>query len=159
MEFDIVFDPPRSTAQEKKYASRNGRIFVYESERAKEARRLLQMVLAPHAPRNPLTGALALDVMWRFPYSGKSHYDGEYKQTRPDTDNLDKALKDVMTGLGYWADDALVAREHIEKIWHKAHPGLFIRIKSIAATKLIVIQEHEMDQSERKEQKNARIGI
>lgn len=144
MEFDIVFEPPRATAQEKKYASRNGAVYVYESEQAKEAKRILRMVLAPHAPREPYAGTVAIDVMWRFPYKGKAHYDGEYKATRPDTDNLDKALKDVMTKLGYWEDDALVARETIVKIWHKAHPGLFIRIQPIKETKLIGIQEQDL---------------
>ena len=109
MEFDIRFDPPRSTAQEKQYAVRNGRVVVYETANAKAAKQLLRLVLAPYTPRNPLTGAVALYVTWRFPYKGKTHVDGEYKTTRPDTDNLNKALKDVMTDLGYWKDDALVA--------------------------------------------------
>lgn len=132
MEIDVHFDPPRSTAQEKQYAVRNGRVIVYETAKAKAAKQLLRLVLAPYTPRNPLTGAVALYVTWRFPYKGKAHFDGEYKTTRPDTDNLDKALKDVMTDLGYWKDDALIAREHIEKIWHKEHPGLYVQIMDIS---------------------------
>lgn len=132
MEFDIHFDPPRATAQEKQYAVRNGRVVVYETAKARDAKQLLRLVLAPHAPREPLTGAVALYVTWRFPYKGKAHVDGEYKTTRPDTDNLDKALKDVMTALGYWTDDALVAKEQIEKIWHKERPGLHVRVEDIA---------------------------
>ena len=132
MEINIQFDPPRSTAQEKQYTQKNGRVIVYESKQAKAAKKLLRLVLAPYTPRKPLTGAVALYVTWRFPYKGKTHVDGEYKTTRPDTDNLNKALKDVMTGLGYWKDDALVAREHIEKIWHKEHPGLYVRIVDIS---------------------------
>lgn len=132
MEFDIHFDPPRATAQEKQYAVRNGRVVVYETAKARDAKQLLRLVLAPHAPREPLTGAVALYVTWRFPYKGKSHVDGEYKTTRPDTDNLDKALKDIMTALGYWTDDALVAKEQIEKIWHKERPGLHVRVEDIA---------------------------
>lgn len=143
MEFDIIFEPPRATAQEKKYACRNGVVYVYESEQTKAAKKLLRMVLSPHAPREPYAETVVIDVMWRFPYKGKAHYDGEYKSTRPDTDNLNKALKDVMTKLGYWQDDALVARETIAKIWHKAHPGLFIRIKPITETKLIGIQDQD----------------
>ena len=132
MEINVQFDPPRSTAQEKQYTQKNGRVIVYESKQAKAAKQLLRLVLAPYTPRKPLTGAVALYVTWRFPYKGKTHVDGEYKTTRPDTDNLNKALKDVMTGLGYWKDDALVAREHIEKIWHKEHPGLYVRIVGIS---------------------------
>ena len=73
MEFDIIFAPPRATAQEKKYARRNGAVYVYESEQAKEAKRILRMVLAPHTPREPYTGTVAIDVMWRFPYLSLIH--------------------------------------------------------------------------------------
>lgn len=140
-EIDVRFEPPRSTAQEKQYTVKNGKVRVYETANAKAAKQLLRLVLAPHAPREPLTGAIGLDVMWRFAYKGRAHYDGEYKTTRPDTDNLDKALKDVMTQLGYWSDDALVAREHIVKIWHKSRPGLFIRITAIKDTPFTKILE------------------
>ena len=134
MEINVQFDPPRSTAQEKQYTQKNDRVIVYESKQAKAAKKLLRLVLAPYTPRKPLTGAVALYVTWRFPYKGKTHVDGEYKTTRPDTDNLNKALKDVMTDLGYWKDDALVAREYIEKIWHKEHPGLYVQIMDISET-------------------------
>ena len=66
MEIDIRFDPPRSTAQEKQYAVRNGRVIVYETAKAKAAKQLLRLVLAPHAPRKPLTGAVALYVDGRL---------------------------------------------------------------------------------------------
>lgn len=38
MEFDIHFDPPRATAQEKQYAVRNGRVVVYETAKARDAK-------------------------------------------------------------------------------------------------------------------------
>ena len=67
---------------------------------------------------------------WCFPITGK-HYDGEYKGTSPDTDNLQKLLKDVMTDLGYWTDDALVASEIIEKFYSKI-PGIYIAIEELS---------------------------
>ena len=56
--------------------------------------------------------------------------DGEYKATRPDTDNLQKMLKDCMTKCGFWKDDALVVSEITEKFWAKT-PGIFIRIEDV----------------------------
>lgn len=41
-----------------------------------------------------------------------------------------KLLKDVMTGLGYWADDAQVASEITEKFWSE-QPGLYVRIEQL----------------------------
>ncbi len=66
---------------------------------------------------------------WCFPLTGK-HRDGEYKTSRPDTDNLQKLLKDVMTDLGYWKDDAQVASEITEKFWAKI-PGIYIAIEEL----------------------------
>lgn len=68
-------------------------------------------------------------VKWYFPLSG-GHYNGEYKTTKPDTDNLQKALKDIMTKLGYWKDDALVVSEVVEKFWAE-RPGIFIHIREV----------------------------
>ncbi|MBE6902906.1 MAG: RusA family crossover junction endodeoxyribonuclease, partial [Ruminococcaceae bacterium] len=51
-----------------------------------------------------------------------------YKLTKPDTDNLNKLLKDCMTKLGFWKDDALVASEIIEKFYGEI-PGVYIRIE------------------------------
>ena len=75
------------------------------------------------------TKPIRLMVKWLFPITGK-HYDGEYKGTSPDTDNLQKMLKDVMTDLGYWTDDALVASEIIEKFW-ASRPGIYIAIEEL----------------------------
>ena len=72
---------------------------------------------------------MQLIVKWCFPVSGK-HSDGEYKTTKPDTDNLQKALKDIMTKLHFWKDDALVASEVVEKFWSDT-PGIWIGIKEI----------------------------
>lgn len=68
-------------------------------------------------------------VKWCFKVSGK-HSNGEYRSTRPDLDNLQKLLKDCMTELGFWEDDALVVREISEKFWADM-PGIFISIMEI----------------------------
>ena len=58
------------------------------------------------------------------------HKDGEYRTQKPDTDNLQKLLKDCMTRCGFWKDDALVASETAEKLWAEA-PGIYIRIEEL----------------------------
>jgi len=58
------------------------------------------------------------------------HKDGEYRITKPDTDNLQKMLKDVMTRLGFWQDDALVASDFCEKFWAEL-PGIYIKIQPL----------------------------
>ena len=70
-----------------------------------------------------------LGVKWCFPIRGR-HRDGEYKATKPDTDNLEKLLKDVMTELGFWMDDAQVASELCEKFWAEI-PGIYILLTGL----------------------------
>ncbi|MFR2117436.1 MAG: RusA family crossover junction endodeoxyribonuclease [Subdoligranulum sp.] len=55
------------------------------------------------------------------------HNDGEWRTTKPDTDNLEKALKDEMTRLHFWRDDAFVCSEVVEKFWADT-PGIFIKV-------------------------------
>jgi Holliday junction resolvase RusA-like endonuclease len=71
-----------------------------------------------------------LVTKWLFPIT-RDRKDGQYKDTKPDTDNLQKLLKDIMTGLGFWTDDALVASEITEKFWAET-PGIYIRIEEVS---------------------------
>jgi Holliday junction resolvase RusA-like endonuclease len=57
---------------------------------------------------------------------------GKWKTTRPDTDNLIKALKDTMTDLGFWDDDSQVADERVRKKWTtKERAGVTIVIDTL----------------------------
>lgn len=85
----------------------------YEPDELKDARQKLMAHLAKYVPSEKLAGPLQLITKWCYPKG--SHKNGEYKTTKPDTDNMIKLLKDIMTQLGFWTDDALVASEITEK--------------------------------------------
>jgi Holliday junction resolvase RusA-like endonuclease len=120
---------PTVTHQEKDWTVRDGKPVPYEPSELKAARLKLKSHLARHVPAEKYPGAVRLVTKWCFPLTGK-HRDGEYKTSRPDTDNLQKLLKDVMTDLGYWKDDAQVASEITEKFWAKI-PGIYIAIEEL----------------------------
>lgn len=129
MHFFLNIEPPTKTQQEHRVGiSKTGKPYFYEDRALKEARLKLKRALAPMVPDKPYTTAVRLTVKWCF--SRKKHKDGEYKITKPDTDNLNKMLKDEMTKLGFWKDDALVASEIIEKFWSEI-PGIFINIEEL----------------------------
>ena len=109
--FFLSLDPPRVTGQMKGLNFEERR--VYTKPQVLEAEALFAWHLKRHVPKEPLKGALRLAVTFFFGYSGKSHGDGEWKTTRPDTDNLIKVLKDTMTKLRFWDDDAQVAEETV----------------------------------------------
>ena len=53
------------------------------------------------------------------------------KTTRPDGVNIMKGVEDVMTELGYWKDDAVLAIETVER-WHGDLSGIMIIIEELA---------------------------
>lgn len=127
-EFFLPMEPPTKTHQEKQVRVVKGKPVLYEPAELKAVRTKLEAHLAKHVPEEKYTGPVRLMTKWCFP-NGK-HPSGTYKTTKPDTDNMVKTLKDVMTKLGYWVDDSLVASEIIEKFW-AAVPGIYIRIEEL----------------------------
>ena len=127
-EFFMPMEPPTCTHQEKQVAVIKGKPVFYDPPEVKATRMKLIGHLAKHKPKKPCQTGCRLLVKWCFPRG--SHKDGEYRITKPDTDNLQKLLKDCMTTVGFWKDDCLVASEIIEKFWADI-PGIYIRIEEL----------------------------
>lgn len=130
MNFFMTMKPPTSTSQMKKVRVVNGKPVFYDPPQVKEARQMLTAALMPHRPKQPLEGALSLYTLWLYP-RGRSHENGEWRTTRPDTDNIQKLLKDCMTRAGFWIDDAQIAREVVEKRWSDEPCGIYIEIEEM----------------------------
>ena len=130
MKFKIDTEPPTATAQEKKIRIVNGSPIFYEPPKLKAARKLLTAYLNLYKPKKPMQGPVLLKTRWLFP-KGRHHKAGEWRITRPDTDNLQKMLKDCMTRCGFWNDDAQVCREEVEKLWDDEPGGIEIEIHQL----------------------------
>ena len=130
MEFFMAMDPPTATHQEKKWRVVNGKPVPYEPPELKAARVKLLSYLAQHKPEKKYARAVELTTKWCFPCWNNRHFPGEYRTSKPDTDNLQKLLKDCMTHVGFWEDDALVCREVTEKFWGN-YPGIYVRIEEL----------------------------
>lgn len=130
MDFFIAINPPTATAQEKQVRVVHGKPLFYDPAPVKNARNLLVTHLLPHKPDKPLEGAVSLSTVWLFP-KGRSHKHGEWRITKPDTDNLQKLLKDCMTRCGFWKDDAQVVRESVEKRWSDEPTGIYIEVNPL----------------------------
>jgi Holliday junction resolvase RusA-like endonuclease len=128
MEFFMAMVPPTVTHQEKQVHVVNGKPVFYETPELITARQKLMDHLARHTPAVKYMGPVELVTKWCFP-KGR-HQNGEYRTTKPDTDNLQKLLKDCMTNAGFWKDDCLVCREITEKFWADI-PGIYIRIEEL----------------------------
>ena len=126
--FFMPMRPPTVTAQEHKVTFRNGKPVYYDPPELADARDKLKAHLIQHRPAHSMTTGIRLTVKWLFP-KGR-HRDGEYRITKPDTDNLQKLLKDCMTDCGFWKDDALVCSEICEKFWASI-PGIYVKIEEV----------------------------
>ena len=132
MRFKLKMIPPTATAQQKGEKIIGNYIHHYKKKNVVKAEGILRDALLPYVPDYPITGMpIMLVVQWMFPYpkSAKKHQPGwlRAKITRPDTDNLNKMLKDVMTDMGFWKDDALIFSELVTKVYSD-EPGIIITI-------------------------------
>jgi len=135
--FFIAMEPPTATQQEHQVSVvRDKRTGKYRpqfrpSANWERARDALWAHIEPWRPEKPIAkpGAVLLDVTWCFPADG--HADGEPHVDKPDTDNLQKGLKDIMTKLGWWEDDCQVFSERATKIYSRI-PGIRIDIEEVS---------------------------
>lgn len=110
----IYFDDqiPSGTSQMKRTNRRTGVFF--DAPSVAKARRIYKEKLEPCKLEKPIEGAVAATFIFKYSTKTKKKI-GTYKTSRPDTDNLVKLLIDVMTGLGFWKDDAQIAELRIIK--------------------------------------------
>lgn len=124
--FKIPGDPPTATAQQKGQNRKTGK--YYKTPELRDAEQKYMAYAAQARPAEPIAGPVRLTVVFSFDHHGR-HRDGEPKTTKPDTDNLVKLLKDVLTKVGYWKDDAQVYDEHVIKVWEE-RPGILVLIQA-----------------------------
>ena len=128
-EFFMPMIPPTVTGQMHKVrVLPNGKPQFYDPDNVQAAKEKLIAALYKHRIMGPYREGVRLVVKWCFPRG--NHPDGAYRCTKPDTDNLQKILKDMMTLVGFWEDDELVCSEIVEKFWAQ-RPGIYIRITPI----------------------------
>ncbi len=114
--------PPTATQQEKKINFKTKH--VYPDAKAADARAKLRAYLAEYIPDKPLPGPIHMTVIWGF-LATRRHRNGDLHTSKPDLDNLQKALQDVMTELGFFTDDCQISYLQISKIY-TFHPGVSI---------------------------------
>lgn len=121
MKFTLNIEPPKATAQQKGAFICNNKIRFFEKSKVKSAREILYSALLPYRPSDAMQGPVNLKVKFFFSYR-KSEKKSITKNNliiphivRPDLDNLEKLLLDVMTSMQFWKDDSQVCVKWTEK--------------------------------------------
>lgn len=126
-------NPSTRTAQQKGETVINGRTHHYEKKEVRLVKEELLRRLKPYAPSKPTEEPICLQINWAFEL--KRCKRGEWKTTRPDLDNLEKGLLDVMTEAGFWKDDAqVVIKTTSKKAVPVGYGYLHISLKTLDKT-------------------------
>ena len=137
MEIRLDCIPPTATAQQKGAFVCGGRVRFYVKKKVRQSENFLAALLSMHVPDVPFSGPVSLTARWEFPWR-KSERRGTVKAgvpiphtSRPDLDNLEKNLLDVLTRLNFWTDDSLVVEKFTSKCWGPK-PGIDIIIRPVS---------------------------
>ena len=134
--FRVDCTPPTATAQQKGAFVCGGRVRFYTKKKVRQGENFLAALIAPHRPDVPFSGPVSLFVHWTFPYRKSERKSvtkagvGVPHTSRPDLDNIEKNLLDVLTRLSFWTDDSLVAEKHTYKCWGP-NPGIHVGIEPL----------------------------
>lgn len=97
---------------------------VYDPGTAKGWKERVFYDTRPHRPPSPFAGPVRLDIHFKMPrpkrLMRKCDPDGEIAFTsKPDIDNLAKAVLDSMENCGWFVNDSYVTAGFLEKAYHK----------------------------------------
>lgn len=120
--------------------ARNGKARVYDSGTAEGFKGAIALAVRPFIPAVPAEGPVALSLVCVFPRP-KSHYtkkglrpfSPEFHTSKPDSDNVLKAVCDALTGVGLWKDDAQVASVEVRKEYGAA-PGCSLKVEMLTGS-------------------------
>ena len=113
---------------------------VYNPGTAEAWKNDIAIAARDHIPAEPLTGPIFCAIGFYLPrpkrlMRKKDPQHTLYHYRKPDRDNLDKAVLDALTHLGFWHDDAQVCEGGARKLYHTktGRPGAYITIRPLFA--------------------------
>lgn len=108
---------------------------VYDPGTADAWKAAVRKAAASWWDKVPFTGPVAVDIDFLMPRP-KAHYRrSELRDdapawccTKPDRDNLDKAVLDALTAMGFLRDDCIVVDGRVRKLYSNELPGAVVTV-------------------------------
>ncbi len=133
----IAYGDPKGQPRPRAF-SRGGMTRMYDPGTAEGWKGQIAAAAMPHKPAERLEGPLRVALLFYFARP-KSHSNSkgikptapEWRTSKPDADNLAKAVLDCITQLGFWKDDSQVASMDVRKRYAEAEPFCEITISLI----------------------------
>jgi Holliday junction resolvase RusA-like endonuclease len=119
---------------------RGGRPHFFRDKKTSQFYSDARALATPFAPPAPLTGPIRLlvDFVIARPKSMRRPVGFALHTKRPDLDNLEKGLLDILSHSGFWLDDAQICDKHTRKVYAQAGGEPLIRIR---ICQIIEVQE------------------
>lgn len=132
--------PPKTTSQMKRQVQTSHGPRFFKSKAQKAVEHTYLSLLTPYQPDVPIDGPVALSVVFAWPHLAATpkRLRGLRlpKTTRPDADNIIKALQDCLVRLRFVHDDGQIAELNLRKLHvPDAEVGIQIQIAPMSGAK------------------------
>lgn len=135
IEFRVSCVPPKTSHHAKRIVRIGKFSRLADKPELVASKAMLDSLLLPHQPSEPMTGPIALCLEfvwpWRASEPKKNVALGRmWHVTRPDCSNLTKTLEDRLVALRFIEDDNAVCSLTVLK-WWGSDPGIAVRIQRL----------------------------
>lgn len=131
LRFFSALKPPTTThnSLEPAINRKTGKAFIRKSTALKEIEAKLEAYMAPHRPEEPFHGACEISMC--ICYQADVNHPKGLKVTKPDNDNLEKTIFDVLDRLGFFeTGDQQIAINHTTKCYDE-RPGIYVELREV----------------------------
>lgn len=135
LRFFVACIPPTANHQRKRIVRVGKWTRLADTPELNAAKDMLDSLLLPHQPAQPIAGPVALSIHWQWPWraseSKKRRALGQVPHTsRPDLSNLAKTLEDRLVALRFLEDDNAVVDLRLTKAWGD-RPGIAVALRPV----------------------------
>lgn len=131
LRFWCALEPPTTTHNDLEAVvnRKTGKAFIKKSQTLHEVEAKLEAHIAPHRPEEPFHGACEISMC--ICYQADAKHPKGFKITKPDNDNLEKTIFDVLERLGFFEiGDQQIAINHTTKCYDE-RPGIYVELREV----------------------------
>lgn len=126
-----VFGLPVGQGRPRAFKLPSGQIRMYDPATSRDWKRTVLAQVLERKPPSPAEGPLTMDLVFELRRPKSAPKRVQHPTTRPDLDNLLKAIKDALRGVVYRDDSQIVALTATKK--YGQAPGVAIRVAHVVA--------------------------
>jgi Holliday junction resolvase RusA-like endonuclease len=134
----FVFGDPKGQPRGRAFKNKAGQVRIYDPGTAEGWKSAIAIAAKSALPAEPLTCPVRLELIFYLKRPARlckksSDPAPTWATSKPDIDNLEKAVLDALTTIRMWADDALVVDVSTLKVYHAigGRPGLNCLIEEV----------------------------